>query len=236
MPSRPPGRLPETPADMLGPTIRETVLIEGRAFVVTRPDAVERLIDHPELGGKSAADEYQPYWSALWPAARMLASAVLREPWPTPTNAPITALEVGCGLGLPGIAALARGLRVIFSDYDATALHFAADNARANGFTDFSLLHMDWRWPPRDLQVSVLLASDVLYEASMTDTLASLISALLLPDGVCLMTDCQRVAEECLQNTLRFRQLTFTTEPVDATDAAGQRTLGTLYRLRRVSI
>ena len=53
-----------------------------------------------------------------------LAKVILREDW-TPG---LEALEIGCGLGLPGIAALAKGLRVIFTDYDATALHSAAWN------------------------------------------------------------------------------------------------------------
>lgn len=216
---------------MLGPTLRETVQIEGHPFAVTRPDAVDRLTEHPELGGASAADEYQPYWAALWPAARMLAGVIMCEPWPAPAAEPLTALEVGCGLGLPGIAALARGLRVIFSDYDATALRFAADNARANGFSDFSVLHMDWRWPPRDLQVPLLLASDILYEASMTETLAALISSLLTPDGVCLIMDCKRVAEDRFQTALRTRQLTFTAETI--ADPVGQANPGTLYRVHR---
>ena len=59
-------------------------------------------------------------------------------------------MEIGCGLGLPGIAALSKGLRVTFSDYDPLALRFAADNARANGFTDFKVLQLDWRHPPAD--------------------------------------------------------------------------------------
>src|SRR5262249_25299980 len=152
--------LPETPAEALGPTIREDVQVEGRTFVVTRPDAVDRLIDHPLLGGASAAEEYMPYWAHLWPAARMLAAVVVREPWSRPAaGAPLSALEVGCGLGLVGLAALARGLRTTFSDYDATALRFAADNARLNGFTDFDLLQMDYRQPPEGLHVPVLLAS-----------------------------------------------------------------------------
>src|SRR5437660_1743119 len=102
----------------------------------------------------------QPCGAALWRAARMLAKAALREPW-----APgLTALEIGCGLGLPGLAALAKGLHVIFSDYDRTALRFAAENARINGYTDFELLAMDWRYPPPALQVPVLLAADLIYE------------------------------------------------------------------------
>ena len=81
----------------------------------------------------------------------MLAKAILREPWAdhaSHASARSTALEIGCGLGLPGVAALSVGLRVTFSDYDATALGFAADNARANGFLDFETLQLDWRYPP----------------------------------------------------------------------------------------
>src|SRR5438128_5689527 len=117
--------LPELPSEALGPLVRQKVIVEGREYLIERPDESDRLLDHPAIRSAFAADEYMPYWADLWPAARMLAKAILREPW-APGG---TALEVGCGLGLPGIAALARGLRVIFSDYDATALRFAADTA-----------------------------------------------------------------------------------------------------------
>src|SRR5207237_8824362 len=89
------------------------------------------------------------------PASRMLARAVLREPWP----GGLTALEVGCGLGLPGVAALARGMEVIFSDCDLTAMRFAAENAKLNGFTVFELRPIGWRFPPPDVKLSSILAS-----------------------------------------------------------------------------
>src|SRR5437764_3360709 len=152
--------LPETPVEALGPPVRETVIVDEYTFVIDRPGDSDRLLDHPAIRAAFAADEYMPYWVDLWPAARMLAKAVVREPW----EPGLEALEIGCGLGLPGIAALARGLRVTFSDYDATALRFAADNARLNGFDDFRLLQLDWRHPPDALRVAVLLGSDLIYE------------------------------------------------------------------------
>src|SRR5579883_3037285 len=118
--------LPVTPPDALGPIVREKVVIHGHTFLITRPDESDKLIDHPAIRAAFEADEYLPYWTDLWPAARMLAKMVLQEPLTPGTEA----LEIGCGLGLPGVAALARGLKVIFSDCDATALQFAADNAR----------------------------------------------------------------------------------------------------------
>src|SRR5215469_2387147 len=100
-----PPPLPETPRDAIQGVIHETVLVEGRSFKIARPADSDRLLDHPAVRAAFAADEYMPYWTDLWPAARMLAKAILREQW-TPGR---RALEVGCGLGLPGIAALACG-------------------------------------------------------------------------------------------------------------------------------
>lgn len=192
-------RLPTTPDSALGPTVRDTVAVGGRSFVVCRPDAVDRLIDDPVLGAASAVDEYMPYWASLWSGATVLAEAVLREPWSAPG---LHALEIGCGLGLPGLAALARGLRVTFSDYDATALRFVAESARVNGFADFDLLPMDWRWPPDNLQVPVLLAADVAYDVQMFAPLAALVGKLLAPGGVCLMANGDRVQVPALGATL----------------------------------
>src|SRR5437667_7490217 len=168
-------QLPETPWDALGPIVRERVLIEAQTFIIARPDESDRLLDHPFVRSAFAADEYLPYWTELWPAARMLAKAIVHEPW----MPAMEALEIGCGLGLPGIVALSRGLRVTLSDYDATALRFAAENARLNGFHDFRVLQMDWRNPPANLCVPVLLASDLIYEQRNVEPLVLLIKRLL---------------------------------------------------------
>jgi predicted nicotinamide N-methyase len=226
VPSRRP--LPETPFEVLGPVVREKVLIDDREFVIARPSNSDDLLDHPAIRAAFAADEYMPYWVDLWPAARMLAKAVVREKW----QPGLETLEVGCGLGLPGIAALTAGLRVTFSDYDATALRFAADNARANGFTDFRLLQLDWRDPPADLRVPVLLTSDVLYELRNVEPLVELIKRVLLPGGVCLLTDQDRVPSQALRQTLADEGLVFTTEVARGGEPGGRRVKGTLYRIR----
>src|SRR5437870_10134842 len=175
--------------DWLGEVVRERVVIENRVFLIDRPARSERLIDHPAVRTAFAADEYMPYWADLWPAARMLAKAILREPWTPGTEA----LEIGCGLGLPGVAALSKGLCVTFSDYDATALRFAADNARANGFDGFRLLQLDWRRSPADLRVPVVLGSDLIYQARNIEPVVKLIKSVLLPQGVCLLADEDRI-------------------------------------------
>lgn len=218
----------ETPLDAITAITRGHVIVEGRTFLIDQPDDSDRLLDHPAIRAAFAADEYLPYWADLWPAARMLAKAVLREPW-TPG---LHALEVGCGLGLPGIAALAAGLRVTFSDYDSTALRFAADNALRNGFNDFETLRIDWRDPPDDLQFPVVLASDLVYERRNLEPLVQLIKQVLAPDGLSLLTDQNRVPFETMAETLGAHSLAFTTQALKAGEPGGRRVRGTLYRIR----
>jgi predicted nicotinamide N-methyase len=219
--------MPETPLDALGGAQREQVVLEERTFLIDRPTGGDETLDHPAVRAAYAVDEYLPYWVDLWPAARMLAKWVLRQSWP----AGLHALEVGCGLGLPGIAALARGLRVTFSDCDGTALRFASANARLNGFTNFDTLRLDWRYPPEGLQVPVLLASDLIYELRNVAPLVGLIKKVLAPVGVCLLTDQDRVPSHVLRQALAELGLPFTTQMVRAGEPGGRRLKGTLYRI-----
>src|SRR5262249_53790951 len=152
--------LPVTPPESIRGIRRETVFVKDRAFLIERPDESDRMLDHPRVKSELLDRDFMPYWTDLWPAARMLAKWAVEREWP----AGLHALEIGCGLGLAGVAALSRGVRVTFSDYDATALQFAARNARLNGFTDFDTLQMDWNHPPEGMKFRVILASDLVYE------------------------------------------------------------------------
>jgi SAM-dependent methyltransferase len=246
--------LPATPPEAIAVVVREKVILGEYTFLIDKPGGSDDLLKHPAVVAAFAADEYLPYWADLWPAARMLAKAVLAEPWPevrsqksevrsqrsedgaflTSDLCPLTtALEVGCGLGLPGIAALARGLRVIFSDYDATAIRFAADNARLNGFDNFAELAFDWRDPPADLQVDVVLASDLTYEARHVEPLVALVERVLRPGGLCLWTDQDRPPAAALKAELARLSWPVEMKVARAGEPGGQRYKGTLYRIRR---
>jgi predicted nicotinamide N-methyase len=221
-------QFPSTPLDALQDVVQEKVIVEGRTFLIDRPAESDRLMDHPAIRSAYVSHQYLPYWTDLWPASRMLAKIILREPW----AAGLDALEIGCGLGLPGIAAMAAGLRVIFTDADATALHFAARNARANGFDRFRLMTLDWNNPPADFRVPVVLGSDLIYEIRNVEPLVGLISRILEPDGICLLTDQDRIPAHVLHEALPQAKLTYTATPVKAGEPGGRRLKGTLYRIQ----
>src|SRR5687767_15500222 len=73
--------LPETPPDAIQRVVRERVILGEHTFLIDKPGGSDDLLLHPSVRAAFAADEYLPYWADLWPAARMLAKAVLAEPW-----------------------------------------------------------------------------------------------------------------------------------------------------------
>ena len=221
-----------TPPEAVTETLRDTVFIDDYRFRIDRPADSDKLLDHPWVRSAYAADEYVPYWAQLWPAARMLAKVVVREKWETYPQ-PVRVLEVGCGLGLAGTACLARGLDVTFTDVDETALTFAERNARLNGFAaGFRTKPLDFRAPEGVGRFPVVIGSDLMYEERLVDPLVGLLEAVLAPGGVCLIADPDRLAARVFRWKLEEAGYAVTPELIRAGEPGGERTKGTLYRIR----
>ncbi|MFK8185668.1 MAG: methyltransferase [Phormidesmis sp.] len=227
-----------TPPEVVRQVVDRRVTIGDRTFTITYPGNTDQLLDHPSTHAAFEADAYMPYWAELWPSAHMLGEALLPETNVQqlsihPSNlldgaAPMTALEIGCGVGLPGIVALSLGMRVIFSDYDVTATQFAANNALANGFNNFETLALDWRVPPR-FQVPLLLAADVIYEERNIEPLIQLIQTVLTPGGICLLSDPDRSTRKYFRFALKRANLSFSRQPMTAPGPEGRVVQGSVY-------
>ena len=227
-----PTRFHATPLEAVAATVREVVSVDEYTFHIDRPADLDRILDHAWVESAFAADAYVPYWPTIWPAARILAKAAIREPWEAYPQ-PVTVLEVGCGLGLGGIACLARGLPVTFSDVDETALAFAAANARLNGFSNgFRTIRLDFRCPPHDEKHPIVIGSDLMYEERLVDPLVGLLAAALAPDGLCLIADPGRHAAHAFKSKLQEAGYEVTRNLVHANEPGGG-AQGILYRIRQ---
>jgi len=224
-------RLHWTPADALGGMVRHSAVVHGRAYQYDRPVGLEKLFDHPAVQAAFNADEYIPYWADLWPAASMLAEAILKEPWAprTATTGLLQAIELGCGLGLSGIVALECGLHVTFTDVDAAAVQLAAHNARLNGYTEFETATVDIRATP-DRHWPVILAADVLYEARMLEPLVQFLRQAMPPNGIALVGDADRISARPFRGMLDDAGFLVITT-VAKTGARGSQTRGVVYRI-----
>lgn len=224
----------ETPLASVADTQVEKVIIDRFTLMVERPVDAYSLLDDPVVREAHERDEYMPYWADIWPSSRMLAKTLAKEDWSgfPQTNGKVEVLELGCGLGIPGLTALACGLRTTFSDYDLTALDFAARNARRNKLYDFRVQPIDWRFPPPQ-QYPVIIGADLTYEERSIVPLVQLLQAMLLPGGVCWLTDQDRTPAPLLREQLGLRGLKYESHVVRAGEPGGFRIQGTLYKIRR---
>ena len=168
----------------------QTIAVGGRTFRMLLPADPDRFLDDLDESPSAPKELADPYWAKLWPAAYHLAAALLAADFPPGT----AILEIGCGSGLAGLAALARGYQVTFSDYVPLAVELALENAARNGLSaSASGLVLDWRQPP-PLQAGVVIAADVLYERAKNPILVDLLEKILAPGGMAWFGDAGRSA------------------------------------------
>jgi len=181
----------------------QTIEIAGRRIRLKVPaDSESRLNDLLDAGPGSieVKDERLPYWAELWPSSVALAEEILCGP---PIDADTDVLEIGCGLGLAGIAAGLRGASVVLTDYLPEAVDAARLNWEENIGTVPHVRQMDWRVPDPDLAAHLILASDVAYEERAFSPLSNAFRRLLRPGGTILLAEPQRRISRPFVDSLR---------------------------------
>lgn len=171
----------------------EIDLGEGRSVVLFPPDR-----DQHELLDVAAArdargepDEGAPYWAVLWASAAPLARWLLASGRVRPGA---RSLELGCGLGLVGIA-LARfaGAEVVLTDGLEGALVHARAAVEANGPYAIAprVEHLDWRAPDAPLGASfdLVVAADCLYDRGAFAPLAGCARRWVTREGSVILAE-----------------------------------------------
>jgi predicted nicotinamide N-methyase len=125
----------------------------------------------------------------LWPSGIELAHAVSEQDW-----SGVSTVELGCGLGLPAVAAALAGARVLATDRSADALAFAGVNAEQNGVR-VETAQCSWDAPDELVArgpFQLVLASDVLYGQRNVDLMHALLHRLVGADGQVWIADPDR--------------------------------------------
>ena len=161
--------------------VEDRIPIGPWTVTLSRPGDVDALLDEDAF----ARDELMPYWAELWPSgialARHVATLDLRGR---------RVLELGCGLGLPSLAASLAGGEVTATDWSEDAVRLLRRNAAANGLR---LRAETLRWdapaalPPASFEL--VLAADVVYEARNHNVLLDLLERVLARSATALLAD-----------------------------------------------
>ena len=171
------------------------VAVGPRTFRLLTPADPDEFLNHlVEPLDPSQPHLADPYWAKVWPAAGFLAAVVLQKslsPAPSPVPRAPLCLELGCGSGLVGLAALAAGWQVTFSDYVPQAVELARENAARNGLAGARGLVFDWRTPPGE-QFPFIVAADVTYDRTNIEPLLTTLAAMLAPEGEAWLGDAGR--------------------------------------------
>jgi predicted nicotinamide N-methyase len=130
--------------------VQESLALPGGEIVVARP-APGVDVPFDEVGDELLP----PHWAELWPSGIALAHAAHAIP------PGVRVVELGCGLGLPALAAARAGAAVLATDLSATAIDLVRSSAELNGLP----LRAEARsWSDPALRpVDLVLGADLLY-------------------------------------------------------------------------
>jgi predicted nicotinamide N-methyase len=173
----------------------------GVALSLFQVARLEDLVDPESLLRDDVVKE-PPYWAHLWIGARAIAKA-LAERGPLDGR---RVLDLGCGLGLPGLVAARLGAEVWSVDREAAALEFVRASARRNGFTDVHCVLADFTTTPSlGADFDTILAAELVYESASYAPLAAFLDRHLRANGEIYLTDAFRADAQTFFAELRRR-------------------------------
>jgi predicted nicotinamide N-methyase len=182
------GEGPSAPTVLGGyPAERIEISLGPTAMSLYRVARLEELVDRDALLREDVVRD-PPYWAHLWIGARALARS-LSEPF-DPLRGCV--LDLGCGLGLPGLVAAARGAEVWFADREPTALEFVRASLTYNRLSAAHCETMDFTRDSLPATFDAILCAELVYEPSSYSPLCDFLDRHLAAAGSIHLTDAFR--------------------------------------------
>ncbi|GAU07433.1 class I SAM-dependent methyltransferase [Desulfoplanes formicivorans] len=124
-----------------------------------------------------------PLWAKIWPASTILALSMTQ----IPATASKRILEIGAGLGIPGLVAAARGFTTVITDTNEDALLFTRINVLKNGLEkNATVQHLDILTQDTDQPFDAILGSEVFYLKDSAPQIVRFLRNSLVPGGMAL--------------------------------------------------
>ena len=178
------------------PAYAPRATIAGHA--VRRVDAEGLFVYGVVFGAPSDpnAAKHDALATQLWPAARVAASLLEDAP-------PSTVVEIGCGLGLPSLAAARAGSAALATDRDGVALEFVQAAAEDQGLSlKTARFDVDDETAPLPLGELVVFC-DVFVTNAVAASCATRVAEALRRGSRCLVVDARRSTRDAFLSALR---------------------------------
>lgn len=134
------------------------------------------------LAGKDPLKDVSefPFWIRLWDAAMILAYVLGSQTEVSGKRL----LELGAGLGAPGLAAAGAGFDVTLSDYEDIIMDFQKVSAAASKLDSVKFAHLDWLNPPQMEPFDVMAGAEILFRDEFFEPLLNIFKTHLKDDGM----------------------------------------------------
>ena len=150
----------------------------GREWTVLHAGAV--LTDADETHAIVLKTNRIPYGVSLWPSAIGLSHEIATR---ADAFRGRSMLELGAGIGLPGIVAASVGAKVLQTDRDELVAHLGKRNSRRNGLDAVEYRLADWTaWDDAE-RYDWIVGSDILYSDTVHPHLRHIFESNLAPGG-----------------------------------------------------
>jgi predicted nicotinamide N-methyase len=162
----------------------EHIILQNQEFELFAPDVqevhdayIQKAIDFP-------------FWAQVWPSAKALAVFMLSHPEYLANK---HVIELGAGLGLPSLIAARWATSVICTDHDPSAIEFAQLSVQYHQLKNVNTRLINWNILPPDLQVDVVLLSDVNYDPATFERQQAFIISFLQKNVTVILSTPQRL-------------------------------------------
>ncbi len=148
---------------------------------VAKPDEMLERMEPDVASGAAAVPRWQPYWAELWGCSLAVCDVLVQHDLQG-----VRVLDLGCGLGLTGTVAAARGALVTMVDAAPPALLFARLNSWP--YRDrVQVRLLDWRRDRLAGRFPWIVGADILYDREDWPFLEAFWRAHLAPGGRVLL-------------------------------------------------
>lgn len=217
-----------------GGIVYEEVSIAGVTLQIPQIKDMPRYLDR--LVGKTRpGDSVElPLWAKMWPSCLMLGMFMARCPLPEGARV----LEVGAGVGVSGLVAASRGLKVTVSDVEPDALLFSRIGVLKNGLeANVEVVDCDFTKAELPNRFDMIIGCEILYQDHVYEPLHAFLERHLAetPEAeIVIALDSVRKGQGFFRRAEgRYRMMKQEFPYKD--EETGQERASVLYRLRRTS-
>jgi methyltransferase-like protein 23 len=171
------------------PDLGKLPLVRMSFDIAGAPWDVDVVRDEKAQMGITPDRDLYPFGLMIWEAAVVL-SRVMAERGAALAGMPI--LELGCGIGLPGLVAQRHGAKVVQTDHDALALALCRYNAALNKVAGIEQFVGDWHKWQHTTRYPLIIGADIIYDTADYALLEQVFRANLAPGGEVILTDPSR--------------------------------------------